>query len=368
MSNMRPGWQNHIKPTKRGWLFLGRAGGPCDKACKMCYYTYQTQLTFFALDTLMAHANLFRHHYKLEYCDISGGEATIYGPKVDGRRPEMEKLVSHCASIGLKPTIITHGQNNTEELVKGIEGAGLEDWLISIHGMATGHNTTVVDHRGVGDEGWTRLVHNLVHCTRPVRFNTTLQNFNYQELPQLASWLVDNRPATVWNMIQFNPFYLWDGKEVIEFQSKMSDLVPMVGEAVHIAEAAGWEVNVRYFPFCVAEKYGFARNCVNFYQTQYDHWEWAIDATNRLPMEAVNKLGGFEKARRRYIDETIRVGRDNAKCSSCRLHSICEGPTEQYQRRFGIDELLPIIGVPEDDVTYFDNPKVVKLEEMGQHA
>jgi MoaA/NifB/PqqE/SkfB family radical SAM enzyme len=345
---------DHLRPTQRGWLFMGRHGGPCDKACKMCYYAYQNQLTFYKLDTLIAHANLFRHHYGLGYCDISGGEATIYGPKSkDGRRPDLETLLRHCRRIGLLPTIITHGQNNTEALVKGIEEAGLEDWLISMHGLAGGHDQTVVNHSGKGDGGWHRLVAGLKHITRPVRFNTTVQDFNVQELPALAQWLVDNRPATVWNMIQFNPFYAWAGKEVIEFQGKMSEIAPSIGEAVRIAEAAGWEVNVRYFPFCVAAEHGFARNCVNFYQTQYDPWEWCLATTNRVPMEAINQIGGIE-ATRRVIADNIAQSRNNPECTKCRFHPICEGPTDQYQARYGNSELKPIEGEPITDIAYFE--------------
>ena len=346
---------DHLHPTQRGWLFLGKNGGPCDKACKMCYYAYQDQLVFYALDTLLARANLFRHHYGLLYCDLSGGEATIYGPKdQSGQRPWLNQLVHHCAAIGLKPTIITHGQNNTEALVKGVEAAGLEDWLISMHGMEQGHNQTVVDHRGQGDGGWGRLVRGLGFIKRPVRFNTTLQNFNYQELPALARWLVDHQPATVWNLIQFNPFFAWGDKEVIEFQTRMSDLMPSVAEAVQIAEQAGWEVNLRYFPYCVAAQYGVQRNCVNFYGTQYDPWEWCLVATQRLPMAQVIQLGGMEAARRALIDQGIAPGRANESCNACRFHGICEGIPEQYQRRYGTSELAPLSGEPVTDAGYFE--------------
>jgi len=44
-------------------------------------------------------------------------------------------------------------------LVKGLEDAGLEDWLISLHGMEQGHENTVVDHRGNGGGGWKRLTY-----------------------------------------------------------------------------------------------------------------------------------------------------------------------------------------------------------------
>lgn len=320
----------------------------------MCYYAYQSQLVFYNLDTLISRANLFRHYYGLEYCDISGGEATIYGPKKDGRRPDLEKLVSHCRNIGLLPTIITHGQNNTKELVAGVEEAGLEDWLISLHGMQKGHELTVVNHKNDGQGGFKKLTENLKNCTRPVRFNTTLQNFNYQELPLMAQYLVDTQRATVWNMIQFNPFYAWAGKEVIEFQEQMSTMAPFVAEAIQIAEKAGWEVNVRYWPFCVAAEYGFAKNCVNFYQTQYDPWEWALVATNRAPMDVVNQVGGQEAANRLFCDE-IAKRRSNEKCNACAMRPICEGPSEQYQQRYGIEELKPFSGELITDISFFEN-------------
>lgn len=343
---MRPIYKNdHLNPTRRGWLFLGRAGGPCDKACKMCYYAYQQQLVFYSLDTLIGHANRYRYQYGLEYADLSGGEATIM--------PNITTLVEHCRNIGLLPTIITHGQNNTPDKVKAIEDAGLEDWLISMHGMENGHDQTVVDHKGRGDGGWLRLVANLDNCTRPVRFNTTLQNFNYREIPAMAAWLVANRPATVWNLIQFNPFFKWSERPDIDFQSKMTELAPYIGEAVHIAEEGGWEVNVRYFPFCVANEHGFARNCVNFYQTQYDPWEWCLAATNRMPQRYIDEVGGIVAARRIYCDG-IAKSRDNDKCSSCAMHAICEGPTDQYQARYGTDELKPFTGAPISDIAHWD--------------
>lgn len=346
---------DHLRPTKRGWLFMGNHGGPCDKSCKHCYYAFQNNLVFYDLQTMIAHANRMRWHYGLRYCDISGGEATIYGPRSkDGRRPALEALIRHCRSIGLLPTLITHGQNNTPELVQGVEEAGLEDWLISMHGMEEGHNNLVVNHAGEGAGGWQRLVDGLKHLTRPARFNSTIQAFNYQELPEQAQWLADNMPPTVFNMIQFNPFFAWAGKEVIEFQEKMSVLAPYVGKAVEIAEAAGWEVNVRYFSPCVAAEYGFAKNCIGYFQTQIDPWEWALVATEKIPMPAIRQAGGIHNANMTMC-KGIAERRKNDVCSGCRFFGgACEGPPEQYQQRYGLDELIPVAGEPVDDPAYFE--------------
>jgi MoaA/NifB/PqqE/SkfB family radical SAM enzyme len=324
---------------------LGQNGGPCDNACRFCYYAYQDDLVFYTLDTILMIANRFRHVYELDACDISGGEPTIF--------PRLVEIVEHCANIGLRPTIITHGQNSTQKRVRAIEDAGLDDWLISLHGLAKDHDTAVLDRHGRGEGGWERTIEGLGHMRRPVRYNTTLQDFNYRGLPELARWLADHQPPTAWNMIQFNPFHAWNAREVIDFQVPMSALAPMVAEATQIAEAAGWEVNVRYFPFCVAARFGFERNCINYYQTQYDPWEWGLEATNRHTKREIDEAGGAEALRRRICDG-LREARMNPVCGRCRYTQICEGPTDQYQKRFGLEELQPIEGTPVTDVLHFE--------------
>ncbi len=342
----RPIYRPHDRPTGRGWLFLGENGGPCDKACKFCYYAYQPDLVFFDLNTILMIANRFRWVYGLDSCDISGGEPTIY--------PKLAQVVEHCANIGLRPTLISHGQNCSEKKVREVEEAGLDDWLISLHGMGDAHDSAVVDRKGNGEGGFKRLLAGLSHMERPVRFNTTLQSHNFKILPEMAQWLADNREPTAWNMIQFNPFGAWDGMDTIDFQVKMAELAPFVGKAVEIAESAGFEVNVRYFPFCVASEFGFDKNCINYYQTQYDPWEWGLEATQRMKQLDIHELGGAEKVRRMICDE-IRESRMNPVCAPCKFSKICEGPTSQYQRRYGLDELKPASGAPVDEVTWFEH-------------
>lgn len=343
----RPIYKAHDKPTKRGWLFLGENGGPCNRACKFCYYAYQPDLVFFDVQTIYQMIHRYRYVYEFEHCDISGGEPTIY--------PDLPRVVSHCAKIGLQPSIITHGQNNTEDMVKSIEDAGLDDWLLSMHGLRQGHDAAVLDKKGDGAGGWDKMVAGIKYMRRPIRFNTTMQAFNYKELPTLAQWLVDNQKPTVWNLIQFNPFFAWGDKEVIEFQVPMRELSPYIQKSVEKAESAGWEVNVRYFPFCVASDFGFERNCINYYQTQFDPHEWGLEATYHLTMAQINTNGGVESVRKVLADD-VKKNRVNDICNSCRFSSICEGPTPQYQKRYGTDEIHAGTGAPVTDITYFEKP------------
>jgi hypothetical protein len=325
-----------------------RAIGPAP----FCYYSYQPNLTFYSLETLLGHANLFRHYYGLDACDITGGEATIFKGIVP--------LVAHCAAIGLRPTIITHGQNIRDDFKLGyerplyqeIEDAGLDDWLISLHGGSAASHDAILCKEG----SFERLLHGLSLVTRPVRFNTTLCDTNYRDLP--VDVLAD-RPPTVWNPIMFNPFHAWsDGRE-IDFQAKYRDIAPYLARAIERLEPLGWEVNVRYWPLCIAEEFGFAENVSGFHQVPFDPWEWRLGVTNRVPIQVIEKVGGWYEAERQAATYTVR-GRANAVCDGCQYAPVCDKPPEQYQRKYGTDELRPQAGEPITDPLIFQRKRCTK--------
>jgi MoaA/NifB/PqqE/SkfB family radical SAM enzyme len=304
---------------------------------------------FYDLPTMMMIANRQCWYYGLTATDISGGEPTIFD--------QLPELVRHCANIGLAPTVITHGQRlGKESYTVRIEDAGLDDWLVSLHGLEKEHND-LVRRKGKAEPGhalahdpFSRTVIGAQKCVQPVRFNCTLTSTNLECLPAYGRFLADNFPPTVCNFIQFNPFHAWDGKEVIDFQAQGKDLVGPLAAAISALEAKGWEVNVRYFPFCVAKTGGFERNCIGFYQGQHDPWEWALESTQRLPAPPSDQRAPF----RRQICDRIARDRANEKCDDCALRPICEGPTPQYQKRFGLDELVPYDGPAITDVCHFE--------------
>ena len=343
----------------RGWLFMGEQGGPCDMKCQMCYYAYQKNLVFYSLQTMIQHANLFRHYYGLDACDISGGEGTIY--------KHIIPLVDHCAKIGLRPTLISHGQNNRDDyapkwagveegepLYQALERVGLEDWLISLHGGDAESHDAILGKAGSFD----RLMAGLDLLKRPVRFNSTLQRENLDHLP--VDILLDREP-TVWNPIVFNPFHEWakkTGKSEIEFQVTLTRAAEVLAPAIEKLEAAGWEVNVRYFPICIAEKFGFAENVSGYHQVPFDPWEWRLNATQRTPMPKIIEAGGWYTAEREMALNHAKQ-RDNPKCDSCSRRPICDGPQSQYQAAFGIEELIPHEGELLTDPLHFQKERAV---------
>lgn len=342
-------------------MFLGEQGGPCDKKCEFCYYAWQKNLVFFSLDTLFGHANLFRHYYGLSACDISGGEATIYKTP----QGDIVDLVAHCARIGLQPTIITHGQNNRDDwklgrkrpLYQEIEDAGLQDWLISLHGGSAPSHDKILCQEG----SFAKLVAGLDLVKRPVRFNSTLCLDNFKDLPVN---ILKDRPPTVWNPIMFNPFHAWSpktGKTEIDFQVQYRECAPYLARAIEALEPLGWEVNVRYWPLCIAQEFGFAENVCGYHQVSFDPWEWRLNVTSRNYMETIEKEGGW------YESERLRAGqwmgrRDNEACAGCSLTAICDKPPEQYQAKYGVGELVRVSGDAVSDPLHFQRHRSVRQE------
>lgn len=316
--------------NSRGWLFLGNQGGPCDQRCAFCYYAFQEDLVFFDQWTLMQHANLFRHYYQLDACDITGGEPTIH--------PQMPAIVEHCARIGLQPSIITHGQHIAKPgEAQRYEDRGLDDWLISLHGGSPASHDAMLAKEGSFD----RTITGARACKQPVRFNSTLTTHNVHDLPH--RWLADNMPPTVWNLINFNPFHVWSTKAHIDFQVRHEAAGEAVAAAVQHLESAGWEVNVRYWPLCLAAEHGYAENACGYHQVPYDPWEWCLNVTARTPIEQVEAEGGWEASERMRANQWMRA-RDNSTCARCQLRQICDKPTEQYQQKHGLGEVHPIVG------------------------
>jgi len=304
----------------------------------MCYYRHATDKRWLAYEALLNVAHRLRH-YGLEYCTISGGEPTIY--------PRIIDLVRHCANIGLQPLINTHGQHCNADFVAEAENAGLAHWIVSIQGLETEHDI-IIDDPG----GWRRTTENLPHMTKPVLINTTVMEQNYRCLPDMANWLVDTLPPTVWHILNFLPFG-WEGKEA-PFEAKLEDMAAYIGWSIKICEAAGWEVNVQYHPLCVAAKFGFERNVKGFYQGQWSPWDWCVVASQRTPLEMVREVGGVQAARRKIVDGLMRVRR-NGVCNDCRFQPICEMISPDYAARHGYDELTPVEGDPVTDILYFEN-------------
>jgi hypothetical protein len=391
---MRPMMREHGPPTKSSWMFLGVNGGPCDLSCHHCFYANAEEYAFYDLESLLLKANKFRHYYGLEATDITGGEPSIYtdpslkqrglvSRKDDGRNQHLEALVEHCANIGLAPSIITHGGNNTEAYTKAIEDVGLDCWELSLHGLGrlddvdhgVGHKLLVVGHgnKEIPDH-FASIIKAASYTTRPIRWNCSVTGHTYTELGDWSRFLVDRYPATVANFIAWMAYDTWGNENHPEWQMNYTDYAPHIAEAVQTFEKHGWECNVRYFPLCIAREYGFAANTHQHYQIQTDPWEWDIASTQNLQLKLPwgqvrrNQLtsdafwGIMFEERIRQCDAYARGRQPQCPpCQDCAARKICEGPDLSYVNKYGTDWLSPIkseeVGLPPNslivDVNHF---------------
>jgi len=231
---------------------------------------------------------------------------------------------------------------------------------VSLHGGSTPTHDALLNSEG----SFSRLTKCLNNVTRPVQFNTTLTNTNYTDLP--LSILFD-RPPTVYNMIYFLPYFYWSsqtGKTEAPFQVQYRESAPFVARAIEELEKRGWEVNLRYWPLCIAEEFGFAENVCNYHQVPFDPWEWRLNVTARTSLQMIDQEGGWEGSELKRATEWM-APRLNNVCGGCSYREICGQPPEQYQAKYGLDELSPVEGPVITDPLHFQRRRGVQEANNG---
>jgi MoaA/NifB/PqqE/SkfB family radical SAM enzyme len=285
-----------------------------------------------------------RYYYHLESTDITGkGEPTLH--------PKIKEIVSYCAELCLKPTVITNGllPNVVEELIHN----GLDDLLLSIEGVGEIHD------KAIGVKGAFQKTLETIDVIKKENFsfrtNTVMTKVNMKNLPTLAEFLSKVEPKIV-NFISFNPHEgtEWSKQDNIEFQAKYSEIAPYLKKAIDILNENGIWANVRYFPLCILR--GYEKHVCNFRQNQYDPYEWNLvegfelthEEMRELIQKAINeRIYGHndeEKLLNYLVSRMLRGNVMASFCRSCVNFLICDGLYSQYARRFGFQELNPIEG------------------------
>src|SRR5262249_31095422 len=153
----------------------------CDVRCKFCYdeHVPTAQKAWLGKDDAIGALEKFRFFYRNEFVDFMGGEPTLH--------PAILDITAHAASIGLRPTVITHGMHLARaERAAACAEAGIHDFLISVHGIGA----TVGTIHGRGRNNATRQLQaldNLRELGIPFRFNVTMIRDNLTELDAIAT-------------------------------------------------------------------------------------------------------------------------------------------------------------------------------------
>ncbi len=276
-----PGYTHttHRVLNRRGVMWLGQT---CNLRCYFCYFlekiTHNTdpEHPFMELEKAKTICKTLVDFYGNNSIDIQGGEPTIW--------PGIHPLVTYCAEIGLKPTLITNGiVLAKKDAAQRLKDAGVYDLLFSIQGLREVYDDIVGIPGGAAKQA--KALENFHELSIPFRFNTVLSKPVLPQLDEIAQTAIDSG-ARVMNFIAFNPFIdqanggRRSAKNVASYTEIMESLTPVLDKL----DAAGLEVNVRYLPFCMFEE-RHRKFSQNFQQIVYDLHEWdaASEAWTALP-------------------------------------------------------------------------------------
>lgn len=335
----------------------------CNAKCPWCYY--QSFLTdqpknHLSLEELKSKVEKQRNYYNLGWTDLTGkGEPTLH--------PNITEIVKLCAEAKLKPTVITNGllPNVVDKLI----AVGLDDLLLSVHGVGEIHDSAVAVNGAFG-----KVLETLkVMEDRGFRFrtNTVLTKLNMENLPDLAEFLSKHNPKMV-NFICFNPHEgtEWSHQSLFpDFQAKYSEIRPHLSKAIDILTANNIWANVRYFPLCQLP--GYEKHICNYHQHMYDPMEWNLcdgfDLTKELMQQYVEmaKFEGtygssdYEKLLNFLVPREVQGNFMTNCCRSCINFLICDGLYSVYTKRFGFQELSGVEGN-----LYLRDPIFYRLEDL----
>jgi MoaA/NifB/PqqE/SkfB family radical SAM enzyme len=278
------------------------------------------------------------------YIDITGGEPTVY--------PEITELVKYALSKGMKTCIITNGLVS-ERRANEIMDVGLDDWLISVHGLEKTHDFLVQAPNARKNQ--VRFL-NQIRERMTFRFNSVINGYSQNELPELAKWMIQYKPRIV-NFIHFNCHHNWGQhpEEVKEVIADLRKVEPLLNEAITILESNGIGVNVRYYPMCrIREDY---RRCVcNDLQVMFDPYKW--------------DYGELPKTVEQYTNWGIKTSSSNEEkgepCCRCDLQRICGGMHRVHNKITEGKMLDPVINseiIDKSDFYYYRKNNVLTLKE-----
>lgn len=322
-----------IRPTPTPRVVIDPAR-KCSLRCKFCYYLPQDD--FYSVrewDSVEGDVRAASER-GCTHADITGGEPLQY--------PDIARLVSTCVGYGIQPRIIT-SLIGAERVLDAVLDAGVDDWLISMHGATPETHNSIVQVKNAR----TFQIRRLAKIAERMRYcaNYVMIAQNQHEIAEWAKWIVsqDWRLPRIVNFINFNPHYDWKNMR----EGMMANIVdlrvagPQLDHAIDILEDNGVGVNVRYFPMCaLAERH--RKSVCNDLHVAFDSGEWD------------NAFANDKSQGNAYVyGHTLSMGNEEKgePCSSCSLQWVCGGANklwhEASREKHG-EQLLPIVEAPPD--------------------
>ena len=352
-----------VELTKRVDINVGYS---CNERCKFCYYiqTLKDKEKEKDLSTEEVKKRIqYIRNQGISILEFTGGEPTI--------RNDLPELITYAKNLGFESiSMITNGLRLAQkEYARKIVEAGVDDFLISIHGDAADVHDRVTEIPGSYDKA-VACVKNLMEFPVKVRANCVISGLNYDRAVKTLE-LYHSLGLQTANFILFNPIVEADWKSAPELNVPYSEAAPHIKDAIDQYKDKINKITVRYIPLCLME--GYETYVTNMPQIQYDpdEWDYLIRTTIRegswistaalwlgmllypLKKQALQK--GWNTLKHEGLKYFLQLKNKTygPQCSKCSLKGVCDGVWRKYADWKGFEELKPIDGKRISDPTFF---------------
>lgn len=301
-----------MKPCSRVGLDVTRR---CNWKCQMCFYRYSDQFNA-AYDKPLGDLLQEIGHAQSHGCDhavlVGWGEPMLY--------PDLKELLVACNERKMAMSMITNGAIAVKRYMNLYED-GLDHLHVSVHG----EGATLDEVSGVNGsyDKQIALLRELSKADLPWRSNTTIQQCNYEQLPEIAA-MCCRLGVKHWVSLGFLPHYEWY-QHLSEVAVHPAELRPYIEAAAEVCLKTDVMFTIRYHPMChLSPKYW--PYVVNARYVVYDPWEWCYndkwpDANDDEMWKNAINIGNV-------------VAIEGEPCRSCQMFMHCGGWNKTYAAGF----------------------------------
>jgi cyclic pyranopterin phosphate synthase len=272
------------------------------------------------------------HRGAEEVCFTSGEPTT---------RPELPEFASWAKSLGYRQiSVMTNGRRLSHmPYAVALAKAGINRFYVSIHG----HTKKLHEGLTRTPESFEQTVAGLDSVTKLKRFGVELHTSTVvtsRNLPHLADIYAFLRShgvdQVVFNVMQAN------GRADTHFEQIFPRYTEIAAAFASFLRSTAEKKPMAFLvdiPLCTTETItDFHRG----YVERYRHFD--LDSQAGLPLQERAQQGGGKGlvlVTRQDLDEAERQKRP--ECAGCRHDARCEGVWKNYVKRYGWDELVPVV-------------------------
>ena len=377
--------------SKRFRMFVGPY---CNEDCKFCYYREYLHNRELSCSTDFLKKQLeFGFRVGARVVDFSGGEPTI--------RQDLPELIRYARDLGYETiAIITNGiRPSNEKYLNELISSGLNDMLISIHGINRMHDN-IVQLNGAFNKIKT-LLEQLNRLNFRFRTNTVIVKDNVAQLAEVSAWIASYGPKAM-NFIFFNDFYPNEDNSLLP---DLDEASLAVKKAIDLAQKNVPKITVRYAPLCYMK--GYEKFVCNYPQRPYDPdeenhsiqvvfseygFEQPVDKNNMkvtlvrtfiynpliypVTHKVKHPIQEFGKTRKKFLQTSSEIptsaeGDINKffyikECRECKARMLCDGIKRGYIKQRKEFRVIPYKDTEEiRDVMYFRGPYLESIYGRG---